>query len=405
MKKITTFTGHFVVLLLVFSTFSALAQNNSDAKGSIELKHGDRVVFLGNSLFENDIPVGYLEYALATRWPDREITFRNLGWSGDNVFGSARSTFTNPPTAYDHLIQQLTSANPTVVFLAYGGIEAQQGEAGLENFQQGLNKLIDKIDELGAQTILLSTIPLLSGPSETLTSQNALLGMYSKAISRIAASRNKRFIDVYTPIQEISPSVTLSENGFQLNETGYYHLADILERALGLPSRQETLSIQLSKSGLQASPGIEVSPAGQGYQFNIKPGILPLPLPADKTLGTIVQTLKITGLKKGIYTLQTASGQIHTASAKDWESGVSIRQGDDYNQAAWLQHLITKKNDLFFQQYRPLNRTYILGFRSYEQGRHKQGLEDLNFIITWLEGQINVGRFPTSQTYQLIPVK
>ncbi|MCY7359389.1 MAG: GDSL family lipase, partial [Rudanella sp.] len=96
-----------------------------------ELRKGDRVVFLGNSLFENDFQYGYLELALTTRWPDRDLTFRNLGWTGDNVFGVARSTITNPPTAYELLMDQLTKAQPTVVFVAYGGIEAEEGEAGI----------------------------------------------------------------------------------------------------------------------------------------------------------------------------------------------------------------------------------------------------------------------------------
>jgi hypothetical protein len=60
---------------------------------------------------------------------------------------------------------------------------------------------------------------------------------------------------------------------------------------------------------------------------------------------------------------------------------------------------------LFFQQYRPQNKTYILGFRSYEQGRHAKGLEELSIIITWLEGQIALNRLPKSKIYQLSPVK
>ena len=76
-----------------------------------------------------------------------------------------------------------------------------------------------------------------------------------------------------------------------------------------------------------------------------------------------------------------------------------------FSQADALQEKIIKKNDLFFQQYRPQNRTYIVGFRSYEQGRHVKTLEDLNFIITWLEGQIALNRAPKSKVYQLTPIK
>src|SRR3546814_21052269 len=71
----------------------------------------------------------YLELAIASRWPDRELTFRNLGWTGDNVFGQARSTYTSPPTPYQQLFQQLRSTRPDYVFLAYGVVEAQKGRS------------------------------------------------------------------------------------------------------------------------------------------------------------------------------------------------------------------------------------------------------------------------------------
>ena len=52
-----------------------------------------RVVFVGNTLVERAAGYGYLEAALTQRWRDRTVTFRNLGWSGDTVAGSARVGF------------------------------------------------------------------------------------------------------------------------------------------------------------------------------------------------------------------------------------------------------------------------------------------------------------------------
>src|SRR5690606_9736624 len=159
----------YVLLFVLFNIGAVVAQDSirptqNEPQPLLELKNGDRVVFLGNSLFENDLPFGYLEFALATRWTDRNIIFRKLGWSGDTVFGEERSYFTSPPTAYELLLGQLTDANPTVVFLAYGGIEAADGVEGLPKFKQGLEELLDKIEELGARAVLMSTLPQF--PSE-----------------------------------------------------------------------------------------------------------------------------------------------------------------------------------------------------------------------------------------------
>jgi lysophospholipase L1-like esterase len=384
-----------------------MAQNQVDKDGKFELKDNDRVVFLGNSLFESD-KYGYLELALTTRWPDKKITFRNLGWEGDNVYGQARSHFTNPPTAYETLMMQITDAKPHVIFIAYGGVEAQDGESGLDNFREGLNKLLNKTDDLGARAVLLSPIPVLSGiPADILEKRNNQLKTYSKVIADVATTRGKQFIDLFNPVAKFQTHTKISEDGIHLNEAGYYFLATALEQGLGLSSLPQLVNIQNSKSGLDISaPGKILPGETQEMKFTIEEAYLPLPLPVAE-LSEIEQkrTIKIVGLKKGIYTLTADNLPITTASAKNWSLGIEIRQGGAFNQAAQVRHFINKKNELFFQQYRPWNETYITGFRAYEQGRHKEGLADLEHIIVWLENQIHLNSTPKSIVYQIVPVK
>ncbi|GAB3911420.1 hypothetical protein GCM10028803_52810 [Larkinella knui] len=413
--KVSVTLGCIFVLLLSFTNEFAVAQTPTqrvtDAPNSaFELKNGDRVVFLGNSLFENDFQYGYLELALTTRWPDRDVTFRNLGWTGDDVYGVARSTITNPPTGYELLLGELTKAKPTVVFLAYGGVEAEAGEAGLPVFKEGVTKLLDKIDQLGAKAILLSPIPVISADSaQNRAKRNAMLEVYASAIAKIAAERGKRFIDLFKPIQEISQKAVLTENGIHLNETGYYYLTTTLEKSLGLPPRTKPVAISVSKNTAETTAPAKILNSGMtdsGLKFTLDEAILPLPLPQEgPELTNQGPVIKITGLKKGFYTLTADDQEVITASAKNWEDGVEIKQGPSFTQVRELRQMILKKNDLFFFQYRPLNTTYILGFRSYEQGRHVKGLEEQSILIKWLEGQIALNRTPKSSVYHLTLLK
>ncbi|QMW01592.1 SGNH/GDSL hydrolase family protein [Spirosoma foliorum] len=410
--KVSATIGYMVLLLMYVPTGLAVAQNkpqpvSESPTAPFELKNGDRVVFLGNSLFENDFQYGYLELALTTRWPDRDVTYRNLGWAGDNVFGVARGTITNPPTAYELLMEHITKAQPTVVFLAYGGIEAQDGEAGLPAFKEGLTKLLDKIDALGARAVLVSPIPILTADSTgSLALRNAMLELYSSAIAKMAADRGKRFVDIFKPIQEIKQKAALTENGIHLNAMGYYQLATILEKGLGLPPRSEPISITISKAGAETTAPVKILSSGADLQFTINERYLPLPLPKENSKPTVPgQIMKISGLKKGFYTLTADNEEVITASASKWAEGVDISQGPSFEQAHELQQMILKKNDLFFFQYRPPNTTYIVGMRAHEQGRHTKGLEDQSIIIKWLEGQIALIRAPKSKTYQLTLLK
>jgi lysophospholipase L1-like esterase len=374
------------------------------------LKDGDRVVFLGNSLVENDLLYGYLELALTTRWPDRAFSFRNIGWSGDTVFGEARSYFTNPPTSYELLMKQITEAQPTVVFVAYGGIEAQEGKAGLARFSEGLNKLLDKIEELGAKAVLISPIPVLATQKpENASGRNAMLERYASELAATAAKRGTRFVDIFRPIQEIQKKSPLTDNDIHLNEAGYFHLALALENGLGLPPRQEIVTLDLSKQNVAPSATVKIlktDPKNTELIFTVEERYLPLPLPTEGGASVpLERVLRITGLKKGYYTLTADEDQIVTASAKEWADGVAIRQGPSFAQAQELRTMIIKKNELFFHQYRPHNRTYILGFRAYEQGRHAEGLKELGLIVTWLEGQIALHQTPLPHTYRLSQLK
>ncbi len=392
------------LLLLTLVYGPTLAQNKSP--NVFTLKDGDRVVFLGNSIFENEFQYGYLELALTTRFADKGITFRNLGWTGDNVWGEARSTYTNPPTPYEHLMEDITKAAPTVVFLAYGGVEAQEGQAGVAHFKDGLNKLIDKIESLGARTVLLSTIPVVSpDTSQRIDARNADLELYSKAISDVASQRGKQFIDIYTPVLNTSKKADIIENTVHLNETGYFYLADVLEKALGLSNDRETSTITIGKPAPYSSNVKILTDSKDNNviaRFVAADKFLPLPFPqASSWVGNDANVVRIIGLKKGYYTLTAGNEQVVTASAKDWEKGVEIKQGPQFEQSARIREMIIRKNELHFFQYRPLNQTYIVGFRRYEQGRHVKGLEEQNILIKWLEGQIILNSEPKEVVYEL----
>ncbi|GAB3993998.1 hypothetical protein GCM10028807_30700 [Spirosoma daeguense] len=406
MQKPTTLGLLFFLLMSVLSRM-ALGQTAE----TFDLKSGDRVVFLGNSLMEDDVQFGYLEMALTTRFPNRDVTFRNIGWSGDNVFGEARSYVTTPPSPYELLIQQIANAKPTVVFLAYGGVEAQDGEAGLGRFKQGLNRLLDKIDSLGAKTVLVSPIPVLMPISDNVNQRNAALGTYASAISQIATERKKRYVDMFKPIQEASKQAVITDDGIHLNGTGYYYLATSLEKGLGLAPRNGGITVDVAKNAVEsATPTklLNVDKSVANVSFVVDESYLPLPAPEQDGKAIEVDNarkLTVTGLKKGFYTLRIDNDEVITASAKQWAEGVVLRQGPSFTRSAEVQTLIQKKNEVHFFQYRPLNQTYIIGFRSYEQGRHKKGLEEQSYIITWLEGQIAATNQPKAATYHLTQLK
>src|SRR5437762_991247 len=157
-----------VLLLLLFGLLSTHA---ADAP-KFALNDGDRVAFVGNTFIERDQYTGYLETLLTARYFDRNVIFRNFGWSGDNVWGEARNEFGKNPDGFNALTKQLAEYKPTVIFVCYSMSESFEGTSGLEVFTKQLNVMLDMLAKGGARLVLLSPIkhenlgPPLPDPTE-----------------------------------------------------------------------------------------------------------------------------------------------------------------------------------------------------------------------------------------------
>src|SRR5947208_4747254 len=128
---------------------SALAASNDP----LELKNGDRVLFIGDTFFEREVDYGHIETRLTAAFPDRNVTFRNLGWAADTPLGRSRASFDwNKPEDdwLKRVKEQVALVNPTVAFLSYGmttalesgaGVSPAEQAASIEKFKTDMNKL------------------------------------------------------------------------------------------------------------------------------------------------------------------------------------------------------------------------------------------------------------------------
>lgn len=200
-----------------------------------ELKDGDRVVWIGSTLVEREQRYGYWETALLAANPDKNITFRNLGWSGDTVHGEARGRFdfNNPAACFKQIIDQTLALKPTVIFVSYGANEAFEGKEGLPRFEKGLEKLLDALKPSGARFVLFTPVPVekaagLPDPK----SLNDKLALYADAIRTTAEKRGLPVGDLFHNFQNIREPGPFTDNGLHLTEDGYKAFAPFFKRSL-----------------------------------------------------------------------------------------------------------------------------------------------------------------------------
>ena len=245
------------------------------------LKDGDQVVFVGNTLIEREQRYGYWETALTSRYPDKNLTFRNLGWSGDTVFGDARAGFGRQADGFNHLKEHVLSLKPTVIIVGYGGNEAFDGAAGLPKFEKGLNTLLDTFAPTKARIVLLGPPPLedIGRPLPDPTEQNKNLHLYSEAIREVAKKRELPFVDLYALVGEVAkaPASHLTENGLHLNAQGYYRTVKALEKGFPLPTATSFIG-QAAGSDKGLATGVKIEQS-EPLKMKVTATRLPAPPP------------------------------------------------------------------------------------------------------------------------------
>jgi hypothetical protein len=397
------------------------AQENlrgDDDASKFELRDGERVVFLGNTLIERAQSQDYWETALATRWPNRKIVFRNLGWSGDTVFGQARAGFGDAAAGFAALRDEVLRAKPTVILLGYGGNEAFAGEAGREDFRRGLRTLLDALAPAKARIVLLTPTRLekLGPPLPDPAEQNRNLELYCQDIREIAEERGLPVVDLFAAneVGDVRPKrLKLTYNGIHLSEFGYWQTAIYLEQELDLPPRDWRVEIEAltDAANVPHEQGVKIGAAERtehGVRFTALDETLPFPrypladVPSGrepKPHGTRV--LKVTGLPEGDYTLRIDRRRIVSAGAAAWARGIEINAGPEFDQAEELRQAIVQKNRLFFYRWRPQNETYLFGFRKHEQGQNAREIPMFDPLVEKQEAVIATLKKPIARYYEL----
>ncbi len=383
------------------------------AAPAFELVDGDRVVLIGGTLIERDQSYGYLETRLTRRYPDRSITFRNLGWSGDTPEGISQAGFGSPADGFKHLVEHVLTLKPTVIILGYGANESFEGKAGLPKFLQDLDKLLKAIEPTKARLVFLSPTrqedlgPPLPDPAR----HNADLAIYRDALKAEAERRGAVFVDLFDLLPKGDKAATwrhLTNNGIHFTPYGYWRESAAIEESLGLTPQQWAVGIHFDKTRGGANYGGTVGTDARavpgGFRVQMLDTLLPASRPPDGSPDRpeTDRVLKVLALDPGRYTLKVDGKPVATADAAAWQKGVVIEKGPEFDQVEALRSAINAKNELYFYRWRPQNETYLFGFRKHEQGQNAREIPQFDPLVAAKEAEIAKLRKPVPHVYELI---
>jgi len=214
-----------VLLALAFITVTW-----AGAAEKLELKPGDHVAIIGNTLADRMQHASYFEALTYEKFPKHDLVFRNLSMSADEITVRPRSADFGTPDEW------LTKVQADVVLAFFGFNESFKGAEGVAKFRDDLEKFISdtrKANYSGKgspRIVLFSPIaaekqsnPDLPDPAPI----NRQLEPYVKAMREVAAANKVPFVDLFSASQKAYASAKkpLTINGIHLTEEGYRALA------------------------------------------------------------------------------------------------------------------------------------------------------------------------------------
>ena len=240
-----TSVHRFLMSLCVALVAAAFVPGHCSA-APLQLKQGDHVCLIGNTLPERMQYFGYFETLLHRQFPKLNLVVRNMGFAGDEVRFRPRSLDFGTPD------QHLTMQKADVIVAFFGFNESFAGPKGLPTFEQELETFIthtkaQKYNGKSAPRLaLVSPIAHENTGNAHLpdgSTTNPNIALYTEAMQRIAAKHGVTFVDLFRPtlqLYEASKS-NLTFNGVHLADTGYRAIApELMSGLFGTTSKWST---------------------------------------------------------------------------------------------------------------------------------------------------------------------
>jgi len=373
-----------------------------------QFKAGDVVVCGGDSITHYGKYHKYLSLFYATRFPDRKVMIWNAGISG-NVTQDLIERFDadiawRKPTVFTVMLGMNDASNPS--FGPNAKLEDLKPamEKTLSKYQENLSRIIDKAKALNAVVILFTPSPYdqtADIPAANLLGKNDALKMLVDNLHAYSSKSSLPLVDLYAPMQYITVSKQAVFKNFTFggkdrthpNEAGHLIMAYSLLKSQGI-------SPFVSRIGIDAkSPKADVENAkvenlkvdGKKISFECTGNALPYPVESKAALALRMipftedlnrETLTVTGLDAGKYSLSIDGIEVGTYDAAEFSAGVNLatnQKTPQYKQALSVSAICDKRYD------KEIGLRSIVFFES-EMRKAKVDLNNANAVRKYMDG-------------------
>ncbi len=342
------------------------------SRAPFDLRENDRILFLGDSLLEDEAEYGYFETRLSTQFPEKRYTFLNLSKVAAQELAASKAQFDlakAPDQWHGTLAAALRHWQPTAVVLSYGTDASLAGEPGLGGFTAATKKLLATLREIlstnANRIVFLGPVAADApgAPAGEVQKRNEQLALYSKAIETVLVDGM-----IYLPMHgaltnDLSQAATRRSseptlphsltNLTHLTPYGYTRVCIPFERALRWNSANWRFGLLEGNRFREGGFGLlfhRVNRTDQGLHVEATEKMLPIPNApgfVDKNESSRPQCyIQVTALASGLYTLQIDGKPVVSGSHIDWARYRLVTDGPQWDQAEQLRAAIVAKNQI-----------------------------------------------------------
>ena len=344
---------------------------------ALDLKDGDTLVFLGDSITHQCLYTQYVEDFFYTRYPKMRIHFHNAGVGGDRAKDAL--------TRFDEDVAPYKPKYVTILLGMNDGGYKDFDKAVFDTYQQDMTTVLEKIAALGATAIPMTPTMLdarakrISGKTQEPrdTYYNGVLALYGTWLREQAEVRGLGFVDMWSPLNNLTmearkktPNFTMIRDGVHPEAAGQAVMAAAILNDI-VPKTAVSQIIIDEKAGKLAATAtggkIADFQAGDGVSFTFTAEHLPWVLPPEAAEGFKLthaghrnsnERITVRGLKPGKYALKIDGQQVGAYASNQFAAGVELEENDktpQYQQALKVALLNKERNDV---AYHPLRDQY-----------------------------------------------
>ena len=216
--------------------------------------HNKKVLILGNSITQNGRYVDFIEYYLRKNYPEKTLDIISIGLSSETVSGDSEPNHPFPrPCIHTRLDDALKATAPDLVIACYGmndGIYSAKNDTRFNNYKKGIKKLKAKVENTGAQLLLLTPTVFDPDPIKSRLAHdndpqsykhpyynyNEVLKDYSNWLTRLEDIKiinlHNYLSDELVSLKAKLPDATFIPDAIHPNHIGHFHMAKKILRDL-----------------------------------------------------------------------------------------------------------------------------------------------------------------------------